>query len=71
MGRGEKKLAGARERRRKSKDSKIKKEGRMLVGFIEETGWIMLRGEGKGRQRRGIYVYGRQERYGDLFGVGG
>lgn len=44
---------------RKSKDSKINIEERMLVRFIEERGWMVLNG-GKGRRSRGVYIYRRE-----------
>lgn len=40
----EEKLVAKRERRRKSKDSKINKKKRLLVGFIKERGWMVLNG---------------------------
>lgn len=45
---------------RKSKDTKINKEERMLVRFIEEKGCMVLN-EGEGRRSRRVHIYKREE----------
>ncbi|XP_071568793.1 uncharacterized protein [Temnothorax nylanderi] len=45
-----------KERGRKSKDKKVNKEGRTLIEFVEERGWMILNGGMKGDEE-GEYTY--------------
>lgn len=39
----EEKVEDKKEKERQSKGNKINKEGKILVGFIEERGWMVVR----------------------------
>lgn len=53
---------GEKEGRRQSKDNKIDKEGRILMGVIKEREWLVLNGNVKGDE---------EEKYTFMGGRGG
>jgi len=40
------------ERRRRSRDKKVNREGRYLLGALEEAGWFIFNGGGKGDKEK-------------------